>query len=158
MVGLTREALLEYLQENGYKADFQKETGQIALILNIERMQFPMFIRVLPDGPVLQLVTFFPCNLKKETLSDAARLLHLLNKEIDVPGFGMDETAHVVFYRVTIPALNKIVDPLLLRTHLSSVEAICKSYTPVIFNVLQGTISFEAVLQKAKDEHSKTTK
>ncbi len=153
MVQLTTTNLLQFVQEKGLSAEFQKETEQIAVILNIEGMQYPMFIRILTEGPVLQVLVFLPCSLNKNTLSDVSRLLHLLNKEMDVPGFGMDEAAGVIFYRVTVPALNGTVDDELLDTYLNSIQVICQSFTPVVINVTQGTMSFEAVLKKAQEEH-----
>lgn len=157
MITLNVDSLLTYLQKKNYNAQFQKETGQIAVILDIEGTEYPLFLRILSEGPVLQLLTFLPTPIKEKTLPDLARLLHLLNKEMDIPGFGMDETAGVVFYRVTIPALDKKVKETLLETYLNSIQVICRSFTPVIFNVNNGTMSFDAVLTKAKEAHDQAS-
>ncbi|MEC7840489.1 MAG: YbjN domain-containing protein [Chlamydiota bacterium] len=155
MLNIDYNSLLKHINSNGYVAELQKETDQIAVILNIDNVQYPLFIRILSEGPVLQLLVFLPCSVIKKTINDLSRLLHLLNKEMDIPGFGMDETAGVVFYRITIPSLNKKIDKMLLDTYLNSMQVICKSFTPVIINVLQGTMTLEAVMQKAKDAHQK---
>lgn len=151
MINLTNENLLALLQKEGYNAEIQKETDQIAVILRVEGSEYVMFLRILPSGPVLQILLFIPCDLKAETLNGVARLLHLLNKELDAPGFGMDETAGVVFYRITIPAVTKSVDEELIKTYLNSIKAISNTFSPVIINVSRGTMSFDAVLAKAQE-------
>lgn len=153
IITLSKEKLLSHLKKKGFKAEIQSETDQIAVILDIDNTEFPLFIRILSQGPVLQLLVFMPCKIRPETLPDLARLLHLLNKEMDVPGFGLDEMANVAFYRVSIPALNNKIDITLFDTYMSSIQLICRSFTPVLINVAKGTMSFESVLQKAKDAH-----
>jgi hypothetical protein len=154
MIDLSNDAIVAFMTEKGYKSALQKQTDQVLVLLNIDGMEYPLFIRILEEGPVLQLLVFIPCNIKVETLSEVARLLHLLNKEMDIPGFGMDETAGVIFYRVSVPSLNKKVDTTLLLTYINSIELICKSFSPVIHNVSHVTMSFEAVLKKAQEAHT----
>jgi len=155
MLSLDYTSLLKHINSNGYVAELQKETDQIAVLINIDNVQYPLFIRILTEGPVLQLLVFLPCKVTHKTINDLSRLLHLLNKEMDIPGFGMDENAGVVFYRITIPSLNKKIDKALLDTYLNSLQVICKSFTPVIINVIQGTMTLEAVVKKAKEAHAK---
>jgi hypothetical protein len=153
ITALNKDKLLLHIKKKGFSAEHQPETDQISVMLNIDGNDFPLFIRILPQGPVLQLLVFIPCQLQAKSLPDLARLLHLLNKEMDVPGFGLDETANVVFYRVTIPALNNKIDMTLFDTYISSIQLICRSFTPVISNVSQGIMTFASVLQKAKESH-----
>lgn len=152
ITALSKDRLLAHLKKKGFNAEHQAETDQIAVILNIDGTDFPLFIRILPQGPVLQLLVFIPCRLQDKTMPDVARLLHLLNKEMDVPGFGLDETANVLFYRVTIPALSNKIDMTLFDTYVGSIQVICRSFTPVITNVSLGTMTFKSVLEKAKNK------
>lgn len=153
ITALSKDRLLAHLKKKGFNAEHQTETDQLSVILNIDGADFPLFIRILPQGPVLQLLVFIPCKLQKRTIPDIARLLHLLNKEMDVPGFGLDELANVLFYRVTIPALNNKIDMTLFDTYVSSIQMICRSFTPVITNVSIGTMTFDSVMEKAKESH-----
>lgn len=153
ITALSKDRLLAHLKKKGFNAEHQSETDQISVILDIDGTDFPLFIRILPQGPVLQLLVFIPCRLQQKTIPDIARLLHLLNKEMDVPGFGLDETANVVFYRATIPALNNKLDMSLFDTYISSIQIICRSFTSVITNVSMGIMTFESVLDKAKESH-----
>lgn len=151
VIHLSNDSLLDFLKREGYNAELQKETDQIAILLTVEGTEYILFLRILPSGPVLQILSFIPCTLKADTLNQMARLLHLLNKELDAPGFGMDETSGVVFYRITIPAVTQKVDPELFKTYMNSIKVVCNTFSPVIINVSRGTMSFDAVLAKAQE-------
>lgn len=145
--------LLDGLVKKGWKGELQKETDQIALILTVEKVDFPLFIRILPQGPMLQLIVFIPCTLQSKSLGDLARVMHLFNREMDIPGFGIDENAKVAFYRVTLPALEKRIELSLVDTYLRSIEVICRTYTPALVNVATGKVPFASILEKANQAH-----
>ena len=75
------------------------------------------------------MLVFIPIQLKPDAIHDVSRLLHMLNKEMDLPGFGMDENAGVVFYRLMIPAMNKKIDGDLLLAYLKTANNICELFT-----------------------------
>jgi hypothetical protein len=100
---------------------------------------------------LLQLLVFIPCQLQKEVIPDMARLLHLLNKELDVPGFGMDEMAGVIFYRLMLPTPNKKIEEELLGAFLRTVEQVCKMFSGPIEAVAMGATTLEEILTKAKE-------
>ena len=108
------------MQKNKYEADIQSETQQVYTILKISQKEYPLFLRVFDDGHLLQMLAFIPCQLERNVVPDMARLLHLLNKELDVPGFGMDEMAGVVFYRLMLPTPSKKIDGELLLAFLKT--------------------------------------
>lgn len=147
---LSKDALLAHLKKNGFKAAYQPETDQISVIFEIDNVDYPLFIRVLPQKTALQLLVFIPSRVREATLPATARLLHLLNKEMDLPGFGMDESTNVVFYRLVMPALHNKIDLSLFDTYIGSIQVICRSFTTVIANVSAGILTFEAALLKAK--------
>ena len=144
-------AIKQHLLSQGIEAEIQKETNQLCILLKIADREYPLFIRIYEGEELLQLLSFLPCNTKTSTLADTARLLHLLNKEIDIPGFGMDESADVVFYRCMIPIKNKIIDESLFNSYLNASQVVCQSFSPVIAAVAYGAISYENVLAKAKE-------
>lgn len=147
---LDRDTLLAYLKNKGFNASHQPETDQFVLILNIDKVDFPLFIRLLPQGPILQLLVFIPSRIQEKTINDVARLLHLLNKEMDAPGFGMDEAAGVIFYRVTLPAPTNSIDVTLFDTYMSSIQLICRTFTAAIVAVASGKMTFADILKKGK--------
>jgi hypothetical protein len=149
MIPLDLENILKHLKKNAIEAQLQKDTNQISIVFKIAERDFPVFIRIYDGQELVQLLAFLPCSTKQNTIADTARLLHLLNKELDVPGFGMDESASVVFYRCIIPAKNKQFDKDLFDAFLNAVQVVCRSFAPVIAAVAYGGVSFEEVLKKS---------
>lgn len=151
MIPLTNDQINKHLISKGIHSEIQPETNQVSVTLKIAEREFPLFIRIYEGEDLLQLLAFLPCNTKDETLADTARLLHLLNKEIDTPGFGMDENAQVVFYRCMIPAKNKEIDPNLLDAYFNATQVVCQSFAPVVAAVAFGAVTFAEVLKKSKE-------
>jgi hypothetical protein len=157
MLDLTLDALLQHLQKNKFDAKLQKETNQIYVVFKVQNQDFPLFIRIYEGTNLLQLLVFMPSNVKPETRPDLARLLHLLNKEMDIPGFGMDETVvaegqgGVTFYRIIIPTTDSQIDEKLLDTFMGSIQSVSEAFFPVIATVANGMATFEEVLKKAAE-------
>jgi len=151
MIPLDLTKIKSYLSTKGIESEIQKETDQLCILLKIAEREFPLFIRIYEGGELVQLLAFLPCNTKTETLGDTARLLHLLNKEIDTPGFGMDENSLVVFYRCMIPVKEKKIDDKLFDAYLNATQVVCQSFAPVVAAVAYGGITFDEVLKKSKE-------
>jgi hypothetical protein len=147
---LTIENLLNHLLKTHPEAKIEKETNQIYFMLSAHNLDFPLFIRVYEEQDVLQLLVFMPCGFKKEAINDTARFLHLLNKELDLPGFGIDEEALALFYRLSIPVFNKEINENLIEGFVQSMQGICDSLYKDLDAVATGTISFEDALKKAQ--------
>lgn len=158
MIPLNIDDLQKHFQANNVPTQIQKETNQIYMVYNIGGREFPLFIRIFEGGDLLQLIAFIPCNLKNTAYGDLSRLLHLLNKELDIPGFCMDEAAGVVFYRVMIPSIDKKVNWENLQRYMRSIEQICQNFAPVIATVAFGASTFEEVLKKIKANQPKKAK
>lgn len=151
MINLTPDAILSCMLKHKYTAEIQTETQQVYTILKISDKEYPLFLRVYEEGQLLQLLVFIPCPLEKAQLNDMGRLLHLLNKELDVPGFGMDEMSGAVFYRVMIPATKKKIDEDLLLMFLKTVEKACQMFAPPIEAVGFGQVTLDEILKKAEE-------
>ena len=139
------------MRAQNYQAEIQEDTNQIYTILKIGQNEHPLFLRIFEESRLLQLLIFIPCPVKKEIAPDMGRLLHLLNKELDVPGFGMDETAQVVFYRLMLPMINKKIEEELLVTYLKTMEQVCTIFSKPIEAVGFGHATFEEILKKAME-------
>jgi len=151
MIPLNLDNVKQHLHSKGIESEIQKETDQLCIVLKIGDRDFPLFIRIYEGNELLQLLAFLPCNTKESALGDTARLLHLLNKEIDTPGFGMDETSSVVFFRTMLPVKDKKIDPQLFDAYLNATQVVCQSFAPVIAAVAYGGITFDEVLKKSKE-------
>lgn len=155
MVPLDLHKISEHLKTLGLATEIQKETGQLFGTVKIEDKEIPLFFRIYDGEELLQVLAFIPCNTKGETLNDTARLLHLLNKEIDIPGFGMDETTDTVFYRTLIPVKDKKIETKILDAYVNAVQLASVSFAPVIAAVAFGALTFEDVLKKSKEQKAK---
>lgn len=152
MLELKIQQILDFLKKKNYKVDFQKETNQVVCILSVESIEFPLFIKIPDSNSLLQLVLFLPGKFNQNTLLEVSRLLHFLNKEIDLPGFGMDEISGTLFYRATILSVNQLIDSQILEIQIKSMESILKAMTPLILKVADGSIKFESILNMAREE------
>lgn len=151
MLTLSLDHIKKFLLEKKFDVQFQKETNQLYMLLKVEGHDFPVFIRIYDEGDLLQLILFIPCTIKAGAHAELGRLLHTLNKEIDIPGFGMDENAGVVFYRCMIPAFNKQIEEGLVEMFMQSLPLIAQSFTPVIITAATGNATYEQIMQKMEE-------
>ena len=161
MIALEVESLMKYLQARKLEAKYFEATNQIAIILNIDTVDFPVFLQVDPTGKILQVFTIMPCTMRPKAPLEMARLLHLLNKEIDLPGFGMDENSGLVFYRNVFVTGHGKIDKIILDHIFDSLPNICKAFFSPISSVANG-VYFEAIqgelrafLQKLSDARAR---
>lgn len=148
MIEVTINSLLKYFNESGREATLQEETQQIYRILAVAGKEFPLFIRIFDQSSLLQLLVFMPSKIKAGTHGDLARLLHHMNKELDLPGFGMDENNEVVFYRCMLPTPQRKIQKDVLESFLKSIEVVCESFSPAILAVATGQTTYSEILQK----------
>jgi hypothetical protein len=157
MIQVTQESLLEAMKKLNIEGEIQKETNQIYHVFKLEKREFPLFIRILHDGELLQFLTFMPVQVKKAYASDVARLLHMLNKELDMPGFCLDETSSTVFYRILYPAHKKEMPTEILQAVLNTTQVVCKTFSPAIEAVAHGLMKFDEMLKKAEEAAKSTS-
>lgn len=154
MITLTPNSLLTVLRKNDYQADIQEDSQQVYTLLKVEQKEYPLFLRIFDEGHLLQILAFIPCPLEKASVPDMARLLHLLNKELDMPGFGMDEIAGAVFYRLMLPTPKKKIEEDIIIAFIKTVEQVCKMFATPVEAVGYGQITLDEILNKAKEMES----
>lgn len=144
MIPLTLDSLSTNLQQLSYDVKFQEVTHQLYIIFNESGREYPLFIKVENEGKALQLIIFLPCQLQTQQPGDMARLLHLLNKEIDYPGFGMDENIGVIFYRIVLTTSDGMLDKKVLEQMMAALPKVSNMFYPVISAVARGATFVEA--------------
>lgn len=149
MIPLTLDDVLKHLLAQKYDAKLQATTKQLYFIHRTPEAEFPIFLKVDEYGTTLQTLLFLPCNMRPKAPPEVARLLHMLNKEIDLPGFGMDENANVIFYRSVLFGSEKQIDAELLNNILRSMIRLGPIFLPIISAVAGGAY-FEAVAADAR--------
>ncbi len=158
MIPVTLDALQDYLENKKLSAQKQAETNQVYIVFKYGGKEFPLFIRIFEGGELLQLLAFIPCTLKASSVNDVARLLHYLNKELDIPGFCLDETSSLIFYRVMIPVIDNQISEDVFNSYLNSIQTICQTFAPVASAVAGGITTFSEVLKKVKENQAKQNK
>jgi len=149
MIPCSNEGLMKYLGSKKLDPVLQKDTNQIYILFKIDNQDFPLFFRIYEGADLLQLLVFFPLQVRKERFEVMARLLHLLNKEIDLPGFGIDEVVGLVYHRIMMPANNHKLDTHLLASYLDSIPKICKQFYNPIAGTAMSDLSYEEILKKS---------
>jgi hypothetical protein len=140
-------ALTAYLKENDLVPEFQKETGQIFIVYKIQEHEVPVFLLLRPESALLQMVAYLPYRLRKKILGEVARLLHILNKELDMPGFGMDEFEELMFYRAVLPCPQGNIDTRLFNMYLGTTRVACDTFMHAIGMVVSGTMRVDEVMK-----------
>ena len=158
MTTLTLDNLKKSLGKHGYDLSNQSETNQLYTILNIDDVEFALFLRIYEEGDLLQGLAFIPSRLKDETKSDVARLLHFYNKELDIPGFGMDELSGAIFFRTMIAAPHKKLDEEEITKYLEATKLACKTFYQSIEAIAVGAMTFDDILSKIKEAIEKKKK
>ncbi len=151
MIKLSLENIEKYLASIDVSSEMQEESNQLYSLRKYGGYDFPLFFRVYDEETLLQMLLFFPVSIKTGCESNLARLLLLINKEIDLPGFGMDESAGVVFYRLMIPSYEKKLQKDLIGMYLNAQEGVCKTFMLPIMAVAQGKMSYQTILKQLKN-------
>lgn len=157
MIPHTLSSVLKFLQEEKYPVHVQSETQQIYMVYHLDGREFPLFVKLDEAHKTLQILIFFSCKMRPKAPPEVARLLHMLNKEIDLPGLGMDENAGVIFYRHVLFCPNDQVDETLLNHILLSMLRAAPIFFPIISTVAGGTY-FEAIAAEARAILQKSSK
>jgi hypothetical protein len=145
-VACSLESLTEAIRQWSPGTSIQEETSQIVSVLHLGSGDVPVFVRVLPDSDLLQIIAFFPCELISSAIGDLGRFLHLINKGLDRPGLGIDEVFKVVFYRIVLPYRDRVIELDILQETWNAMEGVIETFTGSIRPVAQGDLCFQEVI------------
>ncbi len=148
---LSNNELISSLNRFGIKATVQENSNQLLATFSQNGNEYPAFIRQLNGGNLLQILTFVPCTIDNEAYFDVSRLLHMINKELDMPGFCCDEETKTVFYRVVIPCINSQVDEPLLHAYLNTTQQVCGMFGTIVQAIAIKAMSLDEMMAKAKE-------
>jgi hypothetical protein len=124
-IPLKLDDVLSHLKKE-HKVELQEEHKQISFTLTIKEKEVPVFVGILHES-LLQIIAYLPYELQEKAFGEVARFLHIINKELDMPGFGMDENGKLVFYRLVIPCLEPEINPEMIDAHLRTVNVACQT-------------------------------
>lgn len=143
-------ALIAYLRENNAQPELQKETGQVFLLHQLQGYEVPIFFLLRPESTLLQIIAYLPFRIPDKTLGDTARLLHILNRDLDMPGFGIDESEKMSFFRCVVPALDGKIEKRFFNMYLATSKIACDTFMRAIGMIVSGSAPLEDVLKETK--------
>lgn len=152
MTELTYPNLKQHLAKKFPQIAMEPQGNQLLATMIIGNKDYPFFVRIFDEGVVYQLIAFIPCSWHSHYTPQMAQLLHLLNKELEIPGFGLDDTIRIAFFRAMLFAKNSHFDEQLLDAMVEAVEVACETFTPVITQVANGELSYLDVVRLAKEK------
>ncbi|EPP35063.1 bacterial sensory transduction regulator family protein [Chlamydia ibidis] len=150
---LDENNLSKFLNESGFSPSVERESGLAYINIQANDCDLPLFFVIRNKGDVLQMICYLPYQLQDNQKGSTARLLHLLNRDIDIPGFGMDEEQGLIFYRLVIPCLNKEINGNLIRVYIDTITLVCDSFAHAIGLISSGAMNLDELKQQAQKEH-----
>jgi len=171
MTTTSLEDLMEFLKKNKIPAEIEKESQQVATAFYIGQKRFPLFLKALDQGNLLQILIFIPSYLKPNndfsiagekfktaslnreisSVAELSRLLHLLNKELDIPGFGIDEQGGSVYYRAVLQTPKNTIQDELLLNIIRNAQKLCASFLIPIEAMSAGVMTLQQFIEKTKE-------
>jgi hypothetical protein len=150
MIKLTEDSLYKLLVEKNLKPIFEEQSKSTYLNMKVKGQEVPVFFAVRAEGNLLQTIAYLPYELHEKAVGDVARLLHILNREVDIPGFGMDETQKLMFFRCVIIGVDGMLDPKLLDIYLATTRIAVETFMEAIATMAGGKTTVDAVLKGKK--------
>ena len=138
---LSNNDLLQFLNKMELEPELEPQSNQVFISKPFEGVDFALFFS--PRDNALHLISYFPYKFEKEIAGDLGRLLHILNKQIDMPGFCMEEKEGLVFYRTVLPCIDGNVSVDLLGLHMGAHKNVIEMCHRVIFGVASGQVKLE---------------
>jgi hypothetical protein len=148
---IDNKTLAATMGKMGLKAEEQQGSNQLMVKFNQNGSEYPMFLRQLDGGNLLQMLTFVPCTIEKESFFDLIRLLHMINKELDMPGFCCDEDSKTVFYRVVIPCLSQQLNEELLQAYVNTTKEVCGMFGTIVHAIAINAMTLDEMMTKAHE-------
>ncbi len=142
---LTEKNLIQFLSEHSLNPLFEKESNLPYILIKIYQNELPLFFSIRNNGEVLQLIIYLPYKIIKTHLNDTSRLLHILNKDLDLPGFNLDEDEGLIFYRLVMPCIDKKLNTKILIAYINSIQLVCDSFSQAIGLVASGQMDIETL-------------
>jgi len=152
MITITEQNLQEALTEAGFKARIEEKSKQVAASIMSEKREYPLFCRILADGELIQLIVFVPVSVEEKGVNDLSRFLHMANKELDMPGFCVDEQSKTVFYRVVIPTLGKKLSKDVLTAYLRTMQNVVDTFGTIVVALAIGAMTMEQIMEMSQKQ------
>jgi hypothetical protein len=134
----SKEAIFRYLQSKDFAPEQQKETDLIFIKIKADVYDVPIFFDIHQERGLLNMMSYLPFQLQEKSIAQVARLLHMINRHFDMPGWGMDEEHKFIFFRLLLPTLDNKLDERLLAAYIQVSSIACITFIHAIARVTTG--------------------
>lgn len=145
---LTQNNLFTFLKESNFAPNLMKDSNQISFIAKVKEFEIPFFFAIRNEGALLQIIAYLSFQMREQTMGEVAKMLHFINKQLDMPGFGMDESAKLMFFRCAVPTNDKLMDKPLILGYISAMQVAIGSFIHSIGMVVAGSATVDALSSK----------
>jgi hypothetical protein len=145
---LTLGSLFDFLKKTEPTAELQKETSQVFVLRKTDNIELALFFKIIANGELMQIVSYLPVKVSNDRFQDVARLLSAINNDLDVPGFSLNESSNLIFYRVVVPFYQKKLNQDLIKQYLNVSVNAAQAFINVINAVSSGQMTYDELLQK----------
>jgi hypothetical protein len=147
---LTQNALIQWLQGQNLQPTHQAQSDQIFIVMKIASHEVPVFLAMRSKETLLQLIAYIPYDLPAKSVPEISRLLHLINREVDMPGFGLDEQQKLMFYRLVIPSVDGEIEEKTLTLYLNTITVALETFMAAIAIVASGNATVDSLTKQKK--------
>lgn len=99
---------------------------------------------------LLQLFVRIPLDYSKQTVSDLARLMHMINWSTPLGYFGLNESQGTLYYRYVLECSNEAVDPALIADIVNGMEFYFSERFEILETIATGKQTLNEVLEELK--------
>lgn len=98
----------------------------------------------------LQLISTLPFHILDNQIPDLARLILLLNKGMELPGFELSEVDHLIFFRHAFVVPEDDLDERILLSLVGMIELLLSTFTETLEAVAIGNRSLREIIEDAQ--------
>ncbi len=98
----------------------------------------------------IQLIVTLPFFALENQIPDIARLILLLNKGMEIPGFELSEVDKMIFYRHAFVVPEDQLDERIIISLVGMIEMLIETFSEMLENVSIGAQSLQEIVEEAK--------
>ncbi|MBA3238470.1 MAG: hypothetical protein H0T62_09025 [Parachlamydiaceae bacterium] len=98
----------------------------------------------------IQFIVTLPFQVVDEQIPDAARLILLLNKGLELPGFELSESDRLIFFRHAFVVPEDDLDERIFLSLVGMIELVLDAFAETLEKVATGKQSLREVIEEAK--------
>jgi hypothetical protein len=100
----------------------------------------------------LQFACCLPFKVQESALWEMARMILLLNKGLELPGFELSEVDGIVYYRYVLPVVDNHVEETLLICLFGTIDFLVKGFTDKLEQIATGAKTAQQLVEESQKD------